>query len=312
MAELLTFGRATAIADWLVPGGGARLLVMQALRAGTVQAYATSPAPPTGDPVLDECATIKHGRGPHAAGWWDHFAQGAHVEPPRAWRAWLDECVAIEPEPFAAGIDALLASRAASDDDTAREDWTAPEALGWIATRDKLLCEALRPDRAARPAEAWPAPFRRLLWTLARRAGTWQSLPGQGAGEAKAAFAEFRAALRQGKVTAAALIDGRWQRADADLFAGARFNPRAAVLDLATGLDLRFDADAVRRHWPATAQRRGRPRSIDREEACRRAKAERASDPTISKSKAALIIATAMNCDPRGMERIIAPLWEDK
>lgn len=312
MADLITFGRACATADWLIPAGGARLLVLHALRSGTARAYSTSPAPWTGDAVLDECATIEHGRGPHAADWWDRFAHGAHTEPPTAWRAWLDERVTIEAEPFAAGIDALLTSRAASDDDTAREDWTAPQVLGWIATRDKLLCEALRPDRAARPADAWPAPFRRLLWALARREGTWQALPGEGTGEAKAAFAELRAALRQGKVTAAALIDGRWQRADADLFAGARFNPRAAVLDLATGLDLRFDAEAVRRHWPATAQRRGRPRTIDHEEARKRAKAERASDPTISKSKAASIIANEMNCDPRGMERIIAPLWEDK
>ena len=252
MADLITFGRACAIADWLIPAGGARLLVLQALRSGTVRAYSTSPAPWTGDAELDECATIEHGRGPHAADWWDRFAHGAHTEPPTAWRAWLDERVTIEAEPFAAGIDALLTSRAASDDETAREDWTAPQVLGWIATRDKLLCEALRPDRAARPADAWHAPFRRLLWALARSGGCWQALPGEGTGKAREAFAELRAALRQGKVAAAALIDGRWQRADADLFAGARFNPRAAVLDLATGLDLRFDADAVRRHWPAS------------------------------------------------------------
>lgn len=253
MEDLIAFGRASAIADWLIPAGGARLLVLHALRSGTLRAYATSPAPWTGDAVLDECATIEHGRAPHTAEWWDRFTHSAHAEPPPAWRAWLDDRVMIEAERFAAGIDTLLASRAAADDDTAREDWTAPQVLGWIATRDKLLCEALRPDRSARPADAWPAPFRRLLWTLARRRGTWQALPGEGTGEARAAFAKLRAALRQGKMTAAALIDGRWQRADADLFAGARFNPRAAVLDLATGLDLRFDAEAVRQYcWPAS------------------------------------------------------------
>lgn len=313
MADVITIGRASAIADWLIPPDGARLLMLRALRDAKVWASGAHAAPKTGDVVLDAMGQTVGPDTPFISpGWWARYLDEAREFPPQAWRAWLDDHVTIEAEPFAAGIDALLASRYASDDDTAREDWTALQVLSWVATHEVELCEALRPDNAVPAATGWPAPFRRLLWTLARRAGTWQVLPHGGTEKAREAFGELRAALRRGKVLASVHIDGRWQRADADLFAGARFNPRAAVFDLAAGLDLRFDGEAVRRHWPPAGQKRGRPRTIDHEEARRRARAERESDPMISKSKAAAIIANDMGCNPRGMERIIAPLWEDK
>ncbi|HIQ19298.1 MAG TPA: hypothetical protein EYH41_15175 [Novosphingobium capsulatum] len=321
----LPMARAEALAEWIAPGWGHREL-KRLLDIGVVQVLALR-APPYSAGTLIEMLEDSSEVEPH---WSRPLSQtqlgvarlaAAHdTGPYSGWTEWFAYSLLVDHDALARRFDELFASTIASRDPTDRAMWTPPEALGWIASRDLAFVDSLRPQEWETAPKAWAHPFKRLIWRLARQDGTWCDLPSGGAPAARQAFDTLLAALRGHTERLAAFIqrDGHWQGAVPAVFAGAKFDPLATALDLASGCDLRFDARDVQQLWPIGGQgqpakrRRGRPPQIDRADVRRRAAAELDRDPTMSVGKCALAIAADIGRDQRGIEKIIADMWQGK
>ena len=259
--------RAEALADWIAPGWGHRLL-RHAFISGEVAVYAAYKPPATVGPIVE----VMEDGSEISPDWWQNWTNEplqieqvewvctpAFCKPPGFaydWQEWFNHSLSVDHEALARRFDRLFASTSPSQDKTDRAMWTPPEALAWIASRDMQLVESLRPQAWETPPKAWSHPVKVLIWQLARRDGTWPDLPSRHAPAARQAFDKLLAALRGRPERLPGVVrrDGKGQEAQPADFAFAAFDPHATALDLACGMDVRLDSIDVQRLWLADGQ----------------------------------------------------------